>query len=570
MGNTRGLPPPTSVEMADRKQTQSLAEGVDKELTCAICLSRYNQPKILPCLHSYCKGCLQDMMKKPREKKSITCPQCKVVHDIPPQGIDGFATFFTINNLLELLHIHENTEETPQVESLKCTSGLDDNSAVARCLTCSSYLCGSCCTIHQKLNLTRDHEVKTFEEIKQSDKKTGARSLHKRQHCEEHKDKLLELYCKTCKKVICLLCALVTHKQHDYAVVSEVRAEVQKQLEKQISELQAKEIEFQNHQKYTENLLRISNEAAKSSKVKVNKACDDLIEAVEARRAHLLAEVRTIHESEVKQIITESESLALSLLRLSDSIQFTRRLLDNGDDVEVTAVSDQTAQTLTNLKELAWDTSILKPSLLRPEFESLKESIGKFGKVLRMVQPSDIIFDGIPEEVFVGRESNFNVHLSKEISERGYDAVSEITVSCLDTQIDCKVKKHDFNSWMVSFTPDKTGEHKVTVEIGSSVSSSCIINVVENEKCDECVEDIPMTTCSHAMAEDRHVMCLQKEQPQVACRSFYDQKQKSTPGRKTKDSVRQSKGGQSAEGQEWWKISSTVYPYLKAHLSEKR
>ena len=465
--------------MAALKQitkSQSLAKGVDKELTCAICLSRYNQPKILPCLHSYCKGCLEDIMKKPQEKKSITCPQCKVVHEIPPQGIDGFTTFFTINNLLELLHIHESTEETP-VESIKCTSGLDDNPAVARCLTCSDYLCESCCTIHQKQKLSRDHEIKTLKEIKQSDKMTGVRSLHKRQHCEEHKDKLLELYCKTCKKVICLLCVLVTHKQHDYAVVSETRAEVQKQLEKQISELQVKEIEFQNHQKYTENLLRISNEAAKSSKVKVNKACDDLIEAVEARRAHLLAEVRTIHESEVKQIITESESLALSLLRLSDSIQFTRRLLDNGDDVEVTAVSDQTAQTLTNLKELAWDTSILKPSLLRPEFESLKESIGKFGKVLCMVQPNDIIFDGIPDEVFVGRESNFKVHLSKEISERGYDAVSEITVSCLDTQIDCKVKKHDFNSWMVSFTPDKTGEHKVTVQIGSSVSASCIIHV---------------------------------------------------------------------------------------------
>ena len=467
--------------MAALKQitkSQSLAKGVDKELTCAICLSRYNQPKILPCLHSYCKGCLEDIMKKPQEKKSITCPQCKVVHEIPPQGIDGFTTFFTINNLLELLHIHESTEETP-VESIKCTSGLDDNPAVARCLTCSDYLCESCCTIHQKQKLSRDHEIKTLKEIKQSDKMTGVRSLHKRQHCEEHKDKLLELYCKTCKKVICLLCVLVTHKQHDYAVVSETRAEVQKQLEKQISELQVKEIEFQNHQKYTENLLRISNEAAKSSKVKVNKACDDLIKAVEARRAHLLAEVHTIHESEVKQITTESESLELSLLRLSDSIQFTRQLLDNGDDVEVTAVSDQTVQTLTSLKKLAWDTSTLKRSLLRSEFKSMKESISEFGKVLHTIQPSDIIFDYIIPicGVYVKSEFSFKVYLSKEISERGYDAVSEITITCSDTQVDCKIKKHDFNSWMVSFTPDKTGEHKVTVQIGSSVSASCIIHV---------------------------------------------------------------------------------------------
>ena len=336
--------------MAEKKsgqstQSQSLAEGGDKELTCAICPSRYNQPKILPCLHSYCKGCLEDMLKKSREKQNITCPQCKVVHELPShaQGIDGFTTFFMINNLLELVHIHENAAAETPVESIKCSSSLDENPAVARCLTCSDYLCESCCTIHRKQKVTKAHVIRTLDEIKQSDKKSGVKSLHKKQHCEEHEDELLKIYCKTCKKVICLLCAVVTHKNHNYVAISAVRPELQKQLEKQISEVQAKEIEFQNHQKYTENLLRIRNEAAKSSEKKVNKAFNEVIAAFEARRAQLLAEVHSIHESEVKQITAESESLACSLSRLSGSIHFTKQLLDNGDDVEVAAVSDQTA-----------------------------------------------------------------------------------------------------------------------------------------------------------------------------------------------------------------------------------
>ena len=218
-------PGPLRWDEAKKKQTspttqnQSLAEGVDKELTCAICLSRYNQPKVLPCLHSYCKGCLEDMLKKSREKRNITCPQCKVEHILPPQGIEGFTTFFKINNLLELLKIHESSEEKP-----KCTSGLDEDIAVARCLTCSDYLCKGCLKIHRKQRLTRNHVVKTLEEIKQSDKKTGVQSLHKRQHCQEHEDELLKLYCKTCKKVICRDCALVTHREHSYAFVREVRA----------------------------------------------------------------------------------------------------------------------------------------------------------------------------------------------------------------------------------------------------------------------------------------------------------------------------------------------------------
>ena len=432
-----------------------------------------------------------DMLKKSHEK-SITCPQCKVIHELPPEGIDGFTTFFTINNLLELLHIHENATSKTPIESIKCTSGLDENPAVARCLICSDYLCESCYTIHRKQKVTKSHTVKTLDEIKQSDKKTGVKSLHKKQHCEEHEDELLKIYCKTCKKVMCLLCAVVTHKHHDYVVISAVRAELQEQLENQISEVQAKEIEFQNHQKYTENLLRISNEAANSSEKEINKAFDEVIAAFETRRAQLLAEVHSINESEVKQITTESESLACSLSRLSGSIQFTKQLLDNGDDVEVVAVSDQTVQTLCSLTKMSWDAITLKPSLLRPKFESVKETINAFGKVINNVEPSDIIFSNIPLEASAGKESSCEVNLSEEISRRGYEAALEVTISHSDASVlmSTTVEKKDFNSWTVSFIPDKPGEHTVKVQIGS-ISLSRTFAVIQIDYNDIVVKPVP-------------------------------------------------------------------------------
>ena len=95
MATTKDLAPKTS----------TLAEDVDKELTCAICLSRYETPKVLPCLHTYCKGCLGDLLGKSREADRVTCPQCKEEHQLPEDGVDGFRTYFTINNLLELLQV---------------------------------------------------------------------------------------------------------------------------------------------------------------------------------------------------------------------------------------------------------------------------------------------------------------------------------------------------------------------------------------------------------------------------------------------------------------------------------
>jgi hypothetical protein len=275
-------------------------------------------------------------------------------------------------------------------------------------------------------------------------------------------------------------CALVTHREHNYAFVREVQADVQKRLEELISKVQVKEIEFQNHQKNNENLLKIAEEAVKSSEMKINKAFDRIIAAFEARCAQLLADAHTVHESEVKQISQESESLSLSLLRLSGSIRFTKQLVDNGDDVEVMAVCDQAEQALASLTNLAWDADMLKPSLLRPEFESMEENVSKCGKILRALQPSDIDLSNVPTKIAVERECSFEVCLSEEISERGYGTSSEITISQPKTMIPVKKVEKDFNSWLVSFKPHNTGEHKVMVLIDGTVSVSRVITVVED------------------------------------------------------------------------------------------
>ena len=458
-------------------QLQSLVEGADKELTCAICLSRYNNPKLLPCLHSYCKGCLEDLAKKSRgEKKHITCPQCQEIHELPENDIDSFKTYFTINNLLELLRIHEVTAGNSEAAVILCESGLDEDDdpqpAFARCLTCSHYLCKSCLTIHQRQKITKGHDVITLTEIQQAEKKRGIRSLQKKQYCEEHEDEVVKLFCNACKKTICRDCALVKHKEHDFNLVRELRPEVQELLEKLMTAVQAKEAEFVSHKMYAENLRKLSESALATCTKEVGEVYEKLIAQLEAHRSTLISELNDIHKAESKQIDAEVSSLSLALVRLANSIRFTRQLLDNGDDLEVMSMSVQAQETLETLGKMTWDRETLKPTLLRMKFDSEVTNVKPFGRVLHEIQPDDIIVKELSTQAYLKKKLCFEIQLSSDISERGYKASPKsllATVTQNGKLYPVTVQNLGVNCWTLRFIPKTRCLHVITIKCGSAM-----------------------------------------------------------------------------------------------------
>ena len=49
----------------------------NKDLCCAICLDEFKEPKVLQCLHTYCKECLVKLVKRKVQEHVITCPECR-------------------------------------------------------------------------------------------------------------------------------------------------------------------------------------------------------------------------------------------------------------------------------------------------------------------------------------------------------------------------------------------------------------------------------------------------------------------------------------------------------------
>ncbi|ELT98473.1 hypothetical protein CAPTEDRAFT_177644 [Capitella teleta] len=77
----------------------------DELLTCSICYDHYEQPKVLPCLHTYCQKCIARHYEVHRLRQSgqLSCPSCRELIKPPPGGIAAFRNDGAVKRTEELL-----------------------------------------------------------------------------------------------------------------------------------------------------------------------------------------------------------------------------------------------------------------------------------------------------------------------------------------------------------------------------------------------------------------------------------------------------------------------------------
>jgi len=81
--------------------TSLLEEEVADITTCSICFEDFNSPRALPCLHTFCLGCLQGHCKDKLPGSAAKCPLCREKFKIPEKGLEGLQVNFFLQKLID-------------------------------------------------------------------------------------------------------------------------------------------------------------------------------------------------------------------------------------------------------------------------------------------------------------------------------------------------------------------------------------------------------------------------------------------------------------------------------------
>lgn len=88
-----------------------MAESAETEFTlsaCSICLEGYTEPRVLPCLHTYCTNCLKEYisskLQQVKDESCFLCPTCrKSIHCLPNSDLDQLVTQFPTDTCMNVL-----------------------------------------------------------------------------------------------------------------------------------------------------------------------------------------------------------------------------------------------------------------------------------------------------------------------------------------------------------------------------------------------------------------------------------------------------------------------------------
>ncbi|XP_013780026.2 E3 ubiquitin-protein ligase TRIM71-like [Limulus polyphemus] len=449
-------------------------------LICPLCLAQSLEPKVLPCLHTFCKYCLEQFNELNQDSLSghLKCPTCqqKISAISENLGLDTIVSNLLIGNILEVVKDdfeYKNGLNGLEISLILCSCCEEGNNAVGRCRDCNELLCENCIQAHQRVRLTKEHYIIRFtndlsQHCTPSTQPVGGHSDY---YCDVHKCEVLRLFCDTCNEPLCRECALKLHRSHSFVYLQDAIQNSKVLIFKLLCDakagLQAIEESIEITQQMTDRVeVRAQNVSAD-----VHETIQRHVNVLEERERELLRHVETIRQVKGRSLHLQMEDLKVALAKMTHIVEFIQHVLDSGSDIDILKAKDK---AYTQLHELRYYQNHLQPQeddniLFTPPDNALLSAVSALGFVSSSgFAPNCIAVGEGLKCALRGRISNFTVQTKDHLGDVrlvGGDPFHAVIQGPDGTLFRADVVDHQNGSYLVSYRPQTEGRHIVSVTL---------------------------------------------------------------------------------------------------------
>jgi tripartite motif-containing protein 56 len=310
-----------------------------KILECGICFHQLQDPQTLPCFHSYCSNCLNQLTKG-SNKAELKCPLCHQTFSLSNRAQKALSNEFV-----------KEASKSPSLpanpEDVKCQLCEKERPASHYCMNDEEFMCDGCTTAHKRSKASAQHKIVTLKEYFNNPNQ-GEKILR----CSQHPTLELTTYCTQCKMPICLQCIPISHSGHPMIPLEQEAAKAKNEITQSIAKMK----EVRNKVIEANELVKLTCDALESNQVQSEKEMgaeiEELRRGLDERQAKLLQEMQELKDQADKELALQNQDLEFVNNSLEAAIVFGEELLNQGTFADIISNKPlilQRHQTLLNL-----------------------------------------------------------------------------------------------------------------------------------------------------------------------------------------------------------------------------
>ena len=165
-----------------------------------------------------CSRCQDPAINHCATCEMFMCKKCSEWHDVWPSNKNhNVLSVEELSNPESQVRTRKNLycvkHEHKTEVSAACSRCQDP--AVNHCATCEMFMCKKCSESHDFWLGNKSHNVISAQKVVRLEGNT-----RRKINCTKHEDKVLEIYCKTCKELCCINCMFSIHTKQNHSCVA--------------------------------------------------------------------------------------------------------------------------------------------------------------------------------------------------------------------------------------------------------------------------------------------------------------------------------------------------------------
>ena len=440
-------------------------EDLEKEVTCAVCQEHYTDPKILPCLHYYCKQCILRLALRTGKGKPFSCPECRKDTTLPEGGVEELKTAFFINRL-KSMYVKHKKALSKQAHCEICSN--PQALAEAFCQQCDKFACKSCVHMHSVMKAAFDgHKVVSIDQLLKIKAEELVPKNQAHSKCEVH-DELLKIYCFDCNKLICRDCTVKDHRDHDIEFNNVAADNKKKELMESLKPLRGVEDSLSRALEEVSHTEREVEAQGDSVANTIETSFEELHTILETCKQQLLEEAGRRVREKMEKLKGQEENLSIASAEVRSVIDYTEQCVRLCSDDEVMSMHTEISQ---RIKEEVEEHD--KPgNRLEPVEEADMGVELRCGQAMQLlckkakITPSAdyLVVNNIPSMAEVNKEIKMKVvNTNKKPFKSDLNLQCQIKSLPTGSVSRLKIEVKDAGRYDISYTPSVRGRHELSI-----------------------------------------------------------------------------------------------------------